>query len=85
MKSDYYNEYTYQVFKTLASLNCLEETELEITEQDLDIMKTVYNNLYINSMIDFEQFLKIIKSVSMDVMRPPITVCMMIYKQLKKD
>ena len=79
-----YSKALYDNFKFLLTLNKVGDYELYIDEQDDDIIRAVYNDLFIKDIIHYEQFLSIVKGISIDIIKSPVSTAMIIHDQLKK-
>lgn len=79
----YYNTYTYNLFKMLLSLNLTKDISLEISDEDLMIMEAVHKDLIFKDLISFNQFVKIVKKLSVEFLRTPISITMIIHDEIK--
>jgi len=79
------NKYMYESFLLFKTMNLVDKFEIEISEQDMEILKAYHKTLKRFEGIDFELFLDIIKKLSIDYTRTPVDICSKIYNDEKTN
>lgn len=82
--NNYWNSYTYQTFKILSNLNIMDDDELIINEKDLNLIKLYYKELE-SVFRDFDEFIIIVKNLSIQYMIEPVEMAYILFDELKND
>lgn len=84
--NDFYNHYTYNLYKILLNLNLLDDIDFNIPEEDLPILKVFHDQIDIFNNVDYDTYINIIKKLSFEFMRTPIQIVDILYKnQINKN
>lgn len=78
--NDYWNKYTYEMFKMLNDLNMLEDQTLEISKFDLDILLSFQKEINIFKDLNFDEYLNLIKKLSLQFTKTPIQIATILHK-----